>query len=173
MASATTRRCIEPSASDTVTGNSETAHAKTLLIPAGTLRKHVKLRVGFAAKHTVTASTDTSRQRVYLGTAANATGLLLLDTGAVDPANDDVAGGTGEFEVKTFGGASTGVLVGSGVSTGKSGGTAYPTTVDATEAQLDFTADLYLTVTSVQSQATGNTDRLDSLWFEACQLEQG
>ena len=69
MASLTSRRCIEPSSTDTITSNAETAFAKSLKIPAYELGKHTKLRFGGAAVHTVTAGTDTQRIRVYLGTA--------------------------------------------------------------------------------------------------------
>ena len=171
MASLTSRRCIEPSSTDTITSNAETAFAKSLKIPAYELGKHTKLRFGGAAVHTVTAGTDTQRIRVYLGTAKDATGILLADTTAVDGANNDVAAFNGELEVKTPGAASTAVVEGIGIAAAKAGGTAVPTTFGAASSKLDTTADMYLTVTAVHSAASGNTSRLDSLWCEVSKLE--
>lgn len=171
MASLTSRRCIEPSSTDTITSNSETAFSRTLKIPAYELGKHSLLRFGGAAIHTVTNGTDTQRIRVYLGTAKDATGVLIADTTAVDGANNDIAAFNGALEVKTPGAASTAVVEGMGVASAKAGGTANPVTFGAASSKLDTTADMYLTVTAVHSAASGNTSRLDSLWCEVSKLE--
>ena len=166
MAQTTSRRCIQPSATDTVTNTtSETAFARTLKIPARSLQQYNMLKFGGVTKHTATNSTDTFRIRAYIGTAKDNTGLLVADSGALDVANDDCAAFNGWAMVKAQGGASALTLSGQSDSTQKTtdGGVAF----SATEAQLDGNADLYLTVTCTQSaQSTGNVSRLDALWYE-------
>lgn len=171
MASATSRRCITPSSTDVITSATETAFAKNIPIAGYELGRHSLLRFGGAVQHPTTDGTETQRVRVYLGTAADNTGLLLADTTAVDLADGNVSGFSGEYEVKLPGAASTAILVGMGIATAKSGGTANPVTADGTEAQFDTTAQMYLTVTCQHSDAAGNVSRLDSLWCEIVPLE--
>lgn len=171
MASSTSRRCIEPASTDVITAAAETAFAKRISIAGYELGKHSLVRFGGAVKHTTTDGTETQRIRVYLGTAADATGILIADTGAVDCANDDVSVFDGWLEVKVHGAASTAVVCGRGLGLAKTAGTPVFTSFDAVEAQLDTTAQMYLTATCVHSDAAGNVSRLDSLWVDICKLE--
>lgn len=171
MASSTSRRCIEPASTDVITAAAETAFAKRVPISGYELGKHSLVRFGGAVKHTTTDGTETQRVRVYVGTAADATGALVADTGAVDCANDDVSTFEGWFEVKVHGAATTAVIVGRGSGLAKTAGTPVHTSFDTVEAQFDTTAQMYLTVTCLHSDAAGNVSRLDSLWFDVCKLE--
>lgn len=172
MSSSTSRRCIEPSATDTITSDAEPAFVKYIPLAGYELGKHSLIRFGGAVKHTTTDGTETQRVRVYIGTSSTAaTGILVADTGAVDCADNDVSAFSGWAEVKVHGAASTAVLVGMGVATAKTGGTAVPTTFDGTEAQFDTTVAQYLIVTCDHSDTAGNVSRLDSLWVDVCKLE--
>lgn len=171
MGSATSRRCIDPSATDTVSNASETAFAKTIPIPGYEWGKHLKFRCGGTVKHPATNSTDTARIRAYIGTAKDNTGILVADTTAVDLANDAVSAFTAEGEVKVNGAGSTAEIHGQGIASAKSGGTANPVTFGAVDAQFDTGAQMYLTVTCIHSSASGNSARLDSLWLETAPLE--
>jgi hypothetical protein len=172
MASSTSRRCIEPSATDVITAASETAFTKNIAFGGYELGAHSLVRFGGTVKHPTTDGTETQRIRVYLGTSPTAaTGCLLADTGAVDCANDEVSGFSGWFEIKVHGGASVAQLCSFGTAVAKSGGTISTITFDTTEAQLDTTAPLYLIVTCVHSDAAGNVSRLDSLWVDVAKLE--
>lgn len=166
MAQTTSRRCIQPLATNTVTDTTtETAFTRTLKIPARSLEQYAMLKFGGVTKHTGTNSTDTFRVRAYIGTAKDNTGLLVADSGALDVANDDCAAFNGWAMCKTPGVGGSAVLCGQSDSTQKTtdGGTAF----SATEAQLDTTQDLYLTVTVAQSvQSASNISRLDALWYE-------
>lgn len=171
MSSATSRRCITPSDTDTVTSASETAFAKRMPIAGYEVGKNGLIRFGGTVKHTTTDGTETQRIRAYIGTAADNTGLLIADTGAVDLADNDVSGFEGHAFVKVHGAASTAVLAGSSRAAAKSGVAGLQTTFDSTEAQLDTTAQMYLTVTCQHSDAAGNVSRLDTLWAEFCRFE--
>lgn len=171
MASATSRRRITPSSTDTVSSASETAFSKTIPIAGYELGNGALLKFGGSVVHPATNSTDTVRIRAYIGTAKDNTGLLLADTGAVDCANNDVSSFEGHASVKTLGAASVGVLAGSSRAAAKTGVAGLQTTLDQVEAQLDLTAQMYLTVTCVHSSAASNSARLDDLWLEATQFE--
>lgn len=170
MAAPTTRRCIDPALSTNAVLSAlaaETAFALNLPINAYELRKSHKLTFGAAVKNISTNSTDTFRLRLYLGTAADNTGLLIADSGAVDGTNDDIMGASGWGQVRTFGAASTGIFAGFAIAVPKSAGTGVFTTFDATEAQLDFTAAMYLTATMTHSaNSASNQSRLEALWLE-------
>lgn len=166
MAQTTSRRCIQPSATDTVTNTtSETAFAKTLKIPARELKSSFMLKFGAAVKATATNSTDTFRVRAYLGVNKDASGVLIADTGAVDPANNDVAAFDGWAFVVTNGGGGTAVVAGKSDAVQKATAASLP--FDQSKTELDLLKDLYLTVTCTQSVASaGNVARLDALWAE-------
>lgn len=166
--SATTRFSITPSSTDTLhTSSSIQYFAQKITIPAYTLRTKALLRFGASFKATGTNSTDTFTYTIYLGTASDNTGAKLAESAAVDLADNEVGGAWGEFQVKTYGAASVGVLAGSGSAVAVTGGTVKTTTFDTTEAQLDFTADMYLIAACTQSvSSASNVARLDSLWCE-------
>lgn len=170
MAATTSRRCIDPALSTNAVLTAlaaETAFALNLPISAGELRKSHKLTFGATVKNIAANSTDTFRLRLYLGTAADATGILLADTGAVDGTADDVMGVSGWGQVRTYGAASAGILTGIAIGVPKTAGTGVFTTFGAVEAQLDFTAAQYLTATITHSaNSAGNQSRLEALWLE-------
>lgn len=171
MASATSRRRIEPSATDTITSASETAFSKTIPIEGYELMKGAQLRFGGSVKHPTTDGTETQQVRAYIGTAKDNTGVMVADTGAVDLANDDVSSFEGHASVKVHGAASTAVICGSSRAAAKTGVAGLQTTFDKVEAQLDTTAKMYLTVTCQHSDAAGNVSRLDDLWLEVVPFE--
>lgn len=167
MASTISRKTITPVSTAVSNTTTETAFSQTLLIPAYVLTKGCKLGFGYSWKSVATNSTDTLTVKGYLGTAADNTGILIGDSGALDVADNDVGVCTGWGMVHTFATASTGILVGGSWSVPKSAGTGKFITFGAVEAQLDFLAAMYLTVTATWSVAsTSNQVRLDSLWCE-------
>lgn len=168
MASSTSRKSITPTSTDVVSNTTtETAFSQKITIPAYTLKGLTRLQFGGAVISTATNSTDTLTVKAYLGTAADNTGHLLFDSGALDVANNDAAAFEGWCQVKTAGGASTGFLAGFSVGAPKSAGTLKGTTVDAVEAQFSTIADMYLVVTATWSVASAsNSCRLDALWAD-------
>lgn len=168
MASSTSRKSITPSSTDTVTNTvTETAFSQKITVPAYTLKALSMVRFGGAVISTSTNSTDTLTVKAYLGTAADNTGHLIYDSGALDVANNDACAFEGWCQVKTAGGASTGILTAFAVGAPKSAGTLKGTTLDAVEAQFSTIADMYLVVTATWSVASAsNICRLDALWAE-------
>lgn len=170
MASPTTRRCIDPALSTNVLLENlaaETAFALNLPVNPYELRKACKINFGCTVKTVTANSTDTFLLKLYLGTAADSTGIVLGSTGAVNGTAGDIMGITGWGQVRTFGGASAGILSGMSIGVPVSAGTAVVTTFGAVEAQLDFTAQLYLTAMITHSvQHADNESRLESLWLE-------
>lgn len=170
MAATTTRRCIDPAlATNVLLENlaAETAFALNLPIEAYELRKGVRLNFGCTVKTVTANSTDTFLLKLYLGTAADATGIVLGSTGAVNGTAGDIMGITGWGQVRTFGGASAGILTGMSIGVPVTAGTGVFTTFGAVEAQLDFTARLYLTAMITHSvQHADNESRLESLWLD-------
>lgn len=167
MASTISRKTIEPVDTEVENTTAETAFSKTLLIPAYTLRKGFKLGFGYSWNVVDNNSTDTLTVKGYLGTAIGTTGILIGDSGALDVADGDIGVCTGWGMVHTFAGASAGILVGGSWSVPKAAGTGKFITFGAVEAQLDFLADMYLTVTGTWSVAHADNEvKLDSLWCE-------
>lgn len=167
MASTITRKTITPVDTEVENTATETAFSETLLIPAYTLRKGFKINFGYAWNVVDNNSTDTLNVKAYLGTAEDNTGILLGASGALDVADGDIGYCTGWGMVHTFGGASTGILVGGSVSAPETAGTPVHTTFGAVEAQLDFTADMYITVTGTWSGAHADNEvKLTALWCE-------
>lgn len=167
----TSRRCIDPDLSTNAVLTAlaaETAFALNLPIGGYELRRGIKLRFGCTVKNIACNSTDTFKLKLYLGTSATAsTGIVLADTGAVDGTANDVMAAWGEGQVRTFGGASVGILSGWGLGTPKSAGTLVNTTFGATDAQFDLTAQQYLIAMITHSvNDAGNQSRLESLWLE-------
>lgn len=162
---------IVPSATDTVTNTTaETPFAKTIPIPAETLRKGDRFTDGRATvSMPSTNSTDTFAFAVYLGPAsAPQTGILLCDSTAYDAADNDVMTLEFDLEVDAVGGVSVAAFTGSGKSY-RNGQTAVSKTrsyAKLTDAQVSSFADLVVAVTCTQSaQSTSNVARLDRLSF--------
>lgn len=166
MAQTTSRRCIDPLSTDVVSNTTtETAFVRKLKLPKYEAGKGTMIRFGGAVIATATNSTDTLTIKAYIGTGTDNTGLLVAASTAVDVANNDVGAFEGYAKVKLAGGASTGILVGKSDAVLKT--TANLTPFDQVEAQLDFTADMYLVVTATWSVASAsNSCRLDDLWIE-------
>lgn len=159
---------IQPSATDTVTNTSSaTAFAKTVSIPARTLRAGDKVK-GTARVTTVDAnSTNTFLYQVYLGPASGpATGLLLAESTALDGTDNDVCTLDFDFSVHAIGAGSTASFTGGGVAyyTGATALSKSRSYAKATDAQVSTFADLVIAVVCTQSAADpGNISRLDEL----------
>lgn len=167
MASTISRKTITPVATEVENTATETAFSAYLTIPANTLKAGSKLTFGYSWNTVDNNGTDTLLVKSYLGTAVANTGVVLGSSGALDVADGDIGVCTGWGMVHTFGGASTGILVGGSVSIPETAGTMVGTTFGAVEAQLDFTADMYLCVMATWSGAHADNEvKLDSLWCE-------
>lgn len=159
---------IVASATDTVTNTTtETAFAKTVSLPAQSLRAGDFIQGFGCVKATSTNSTDTLTVKVYVGPSADPkTGILVCDQTAIDVADGDVIGFDFKLCVDAIGAGSTFKVSGVGLSW-KHGATAVSKTLaiaGATDAQASSFADLVVAVTATWSAASASDiARLDAL----------
>lgn len=159
---------IQPSLTDTVTNTSTaTAHAKTISVPAYTLRAGDKFEGVARVTNTTTNGSNTFLHQVYLGpSSAPATGILLAESTALDGTDGDVCTLKFDFEVTTIGAGSTPAFTGGGIAYYNAGTTPSKSRsyARATDAQVSTFSDLVIAVVTTQSAAsTSNISRLDQL----------
>jgi len=134
----------------------ETAFDKTAVFPAGSLNEGDILKIFVQGIATATNSTDTLKAKLYIGSTA------IVDTGAIDVANNDIFVIDAKLIIRTVG--ASGTLVASGwASIGTQlSATCKPFYLASTA--VDTTAAQTLSVKATWSVANaGNSCRLDML----------
>lgn len=147
------------------TTSSETDFDKTYAIPANALRVGDIIRIRAQVIATATNATDTLTLKLYVGST------VLLATGAVDVANNDIGLIEFEFVVRTIG--ASGTMVGNGRWSLGVPGTATVRSESLASTTLDTTAAKTIKVSATwSSNNAGNSCRLDQLSVVSVRTEQ-
>lgn len=137
----------------------ETAFDKSYTIPANTLAAGDVITIKGWARATATNSTDTLNIKLKIGST------IIVASGALDVANDDMVYFEATLVVRTIG--ASGTFVATGTVTIGTAGTATVKSFYVASTTIDTTATQAITVTATWSVAnSGNSVRLDILNVE-------